>query len=645
MSQTAEELLIIYETEAEQWATYLKSVFTGPISEDRICCYDINTVSSSREDFIWLAQYNCKLLILSKGMLECLCPMWRFFLARVLSPAAHVVVLLCGVESLKPLVDLVPLNAEECLQISSEQDAHEYLPTVVDIAKKGLSATAANVNHLTCKLSGSEQKAEQMQSTGAHSIRCKAVVVPSRVPCGTSVDVFILLKNDVLSGDAEVEFTDENQTLRVKPVYWNDRILCVKSPDFPAGNVSVTVYSDREPLSKARLQYYSSMEEIHRLLSTVADPVDFMCQALQVSSVDKLDEKLCSMLLEGMPTGGFRALQCDYTPEREIHSVDVPSLLHFAAQYGFKSVSSLLLQCPGANQALHTANRHGQTPTEIAKCYGHKELHILLRETLNTFNAAEDNGDTSVYEVMCTADVEKEHQGEGGGEEVEDLYAPLGVNDEYDTILNSSKTVNIANRPPAPTPRPESTQVKDDKTPYIAQVFQKKKTAQGEADLYSLPTKQARGREDSMSSTYDTFVPNQIDGLQQLIELQQRVKAGSLTVDEALERFSDWQRVQKGMNAIQQEKLSQLRASIINKREDDDSVYDKINIVHHTPSVNEGRIGGQPVESDFYSKPLKGHHSHRKGTEIHILKGHSCLALLVTNLPLNYFTVEFLLES
>ncbi|CAB1345164.1 unnamed protein product [Coregonus sp. 'balchen'] len=69
--------------------------------------------------------------------------------------------------------------------------------------------------------------------------------------------------------------------------------------------------------------------------------------------------------------------------------------------------------------------------------------------------------------------------------------------------------------------------------------------------LYSLPTKQARGRE-NISSTYDTFVPNQPPGLEQLIELQEKVKSGSLSMDEALERFSDWQRVQKGMDAIQQ---------------------------------------------------------------------------------------------
>lgn len=62
----------------------------------------------------------------------------------------------------------------------------------------------------------------------------------------------------------------------------------------------------------------------------------------------------------------------------------------------------------------------------------------------------------------------------------------------------------------------------------------------------------ARGREGSVSTTYDTFVPNQIDGLQQLIEFQQQVKAGSLTVDEALVLFSDWQHVQKDLDAKQQ---------------------------------------------------------------------------------------------
>ncbi|XP_041840355.1 B-cell scaffold protein with ankyrin repeats-like [Melanotaenia boesemani] len=605
MSQTGEDLLIIYETEAKQWATYLQSVFTGPVSEAGICCYDVATLSR-RHDFLRLSRYTCKILILTKGMLEDFCHLRRFFLSRVLSPASNVVVLLCGVESLTPLLDLVPLNGDECLQLSSEQDAPEYLSTVIDIIRKGTSATAANIN----PQSASQPKVEQIHSSAAERVRSNVVVIPSRVPCGSSMEVFVLLKNDAAGCDCMVEFSAETQIVREKPVRWNERILCVNAPDFPAGNVRVTVYSGGKALINTQLQYYTSMEELACLLSRVADPVEFMCQALQVSSVDKLDQQLSSMLLEGMPTGGFQGLKSEATHKREFHRADVPSLLHFAAQYGFRNVSGLLLQCPGADRALCTTNRHGQTPTEIAKSHGHTELHILLKETLKMFNSSEDNDDASVYEMMCNTVVRKQQQDEDKDEE-EDLYAPLGVNDEHDTTLNPAKALVITNRPPAPTPRPEGITEKDSKTPYIAQVFQKKKTQQGDADLYSLPTKQAAA-EGSITSTYDTFIPNQMYKLHGLGELQQRLKAG-LRTDETLERFSDWQQVQKGMDAKQEEKLSHLRAKIISNR-NDDSVYDKISVVHHTSCVatNERRRASQPLESDFYSKPLKGQQMFRR---------------------------------
>uniref|UniRef100_A0A667ZRA1 B-cell scaffold protein with ankyrin repeats n=1 Tax=Myripristis murdjan TaxID=586833 RepID=A0A667ZRA1_9TELE len=484
----AADLLIIYEAEAEQWATYLRSAFTGPIQEGGICCYDIATVSSRRDDFLRLGHYKCKLLILSRGMLEALCQLRRFFLARVLNPAAHVVVLLCGVESLAPLLELVPLNGEECTQISSEQDAHEYLSTVTDIVKRGMASS--------------------------------------------SMEMFILLKDKVAGGDAEVEFSGDNQRVRVKPLHWNEHILFVNAPDFPAGNVNVTLHCGGETLSRTQLQYYSTMDEITRLLRGAANPVDFMCQVV--------------LLLR------LRLYLDHVRNHTELHPVDVPSLLHFAAQNGFKSVSSLLLQCPGAERALRTANRHGQTPTDIAKSHGHKELHILLKERLVTISSS----------AICISwvSVSEEHEEEEGEE---DPYALLGVNDEeYDTILSSSNTVPIANRPPAPTPRPESTQVKEDRIPFIAQG----NTEQINAKINHF-TSRARG--DSISSTYDTFVPSQSPGLQQLIELQERVKGGSLTMDEALERFSDWQRVQKGMDSIQQvahgASLSQHRASIIQR--------------------------------------------------------------------------------
>lgn len=134
------ELLIIFEQEAEQWASYMHSILTGSVPETGICCYNIAMVTSRRDNFLELNGYKCKLLILSLGMLEGMCQLRRFFLSRVLRPEACVVVLLCGVESLGPLLELIPLKGEECLQISSKQDAQEYQSAVLDIIRRGESS-------------------------------------------------------------------------------------------------------------------------------------------------------------------------------------------------------------------------------------------------------------------------------------------------------------------------------------------------------------------------------------------------------------------------------------------------------------------------------------------------------------------------
>ena len=41
--------------------------------------------------------------------------------------------------------------------------------------------------------------------------------------------MFILLKDTVASKDAEVEFRGSKRRMRVKPVHWNEHILCVNT--------------------------------------------------------------------------------------------------------------------------------------------------------------------------------------------------------------------------------------------------------------------------------------------------------------------------------------------------------------------------------------------------------------------------------
>lgn len=118
----------------------------------------------------------------------------------------------------------------------------------------------------------------------------------------SSSKVFVLLRDAKAGGDTEVEFSDGEETLRLKPAPWNEHIVRVNAPgtlsdieeehlsfffyrcvlccpvDFPAGRVTVTVYIDGAPLGKAHLQYYSITEEVVSQLERMMDPVDFMCQ-------------------------------------------------------------------------------------------------------------------------------------------------------------------------------------------------------------------------------------------------------------------------------------------------------------------------------------------------------------------------------
>ncbi|KAM9142698.1 B-cell scaffold protein with ankyrin repeats [Pangshura tecta] len=183
-----------------------------------------------------------------------------------------------------------------------------------------------------------------------------------------------------------------------------------------------------------------------------------------------------------------------------------------------------------------------------------------------------------------------------GGEEdkseddKEDPYTFADLDDSvYDMILASDEEKRkqhgsfIINRPPAPAPRPLSS-AKEENTPYIVQVFQQKGTRSHSDNekMYCAFRKQDRVRSDT--STYTTLKHSIPSGQEELILLQQQVKKGAITVDEALEKFKQWQNEKSRLEIPQQEKVRQLRDSIIGKRPEEETLYDKITIEHH-PNV------------------------------------------------------------
>ncbi|NWR44593.1 BANK1 protein, partial [Regulus satrapa] len=129
----------------------------------------------------------------------------------------------------------------------------------------------------------------------------------------------------------------------------------------------------------------------------------------------------------------------------------------------------------------------------------------------------------------------------------------------------------IMNRLPAPAPRPVCSLVREENTPYIVQVFQQKacRVTSDNSRTYSEARNLAhRGHTEIVTcSTVVHKIPSEQE---ELIHLQEQVKKGAVSVDEALDRFKQWQNKKQRPPSTQQEKGHPLRdATIRNQQENE----------------------------------------------------------------------------
>lgn len=57
---------------------------------------------------------------------------------------------------------------------------------------------------------------------------------------------------------------------------------------------------------------------------------------------------------------------------------ELPTLLHFAAKYDLKKLTTVLQECPGALQAYSVMNKHGDYPNKLAEKSGYSNLRQLM---------------------------------------------------------------------------------------------------------------------------------------------------------------------------------------------------------------------------------------------------------------------------
>ncbi|NXK90682.1 BANK1 protein, partial [Formicarius rufipectus] len=147
----------------------------------------------------------------------------------------------------------------------------------------------------------------------------------------------------------------------------------------------------------------------------------------------------------------------------------------------------------------------------------------------------------------------------------------------YDFILGEEEEKRkhcssfIMNRPPAPAPRPQYSLVREN-IPYIVQVFQQKATRVSSDNnrTYCTAKKPAyRGHTETV--TYSTVRHNIPAHQEELIRLQEQVKKGTISVDEALDRFKQRQKEKERLPSTQQAKVHQLRDTTIGNRQQNEN--------------------------------------------------------------------------
>lgn len=688
-SPSAPELLILHTAEAQEWATYLQQILKSSrkFRKRSILLYALGPADQLHGyNFDCFQSCRCIVLLLSGALLDMLCdPELHGALQSLLYPPHRVVALLCGVPEDSMLTETFE-DWSSWRKLFAEDEPGVYISTILECitdssqveADHEREAAAAAEIHSTVGSStesptydekeevSEEQKEtvpkdEEPVNTGGSAseelstptqLTC-LTVQPNRVLRGGLETIFIILTHKIDDQSVpEVEFSSENVAAkRVPGTLENEYTISVTAPDMPAGVVSLTMCTGQSCVNLKPVTYYTNLGEVSRYLENATDPVNFICQAfnLTCNARESLDTMLTDSLKSRMPATslqlfGIRQIEEDNMAAYQ-RDEELPTLLHFAAKYGLRKLTTILLQCPGALQAYSVMNKNGDYPNTLAEKSGFIDLRQFMDEFVATADmlkshleeSIDTEGSAEVYEMMSSTSQDIMMKYSGCSEDIyesmlgidpecaEDLYevmtavdenpeeamlrkffqakpnASVSTDDEclkreeaendnhhefdqieeeedpydlcpediYDTVdANSTYDPVILNRPPAPIPRPE-TELEPEK-PMISRVFSDKGTSNGSTRMDTgYPA--VRPVAEPPSPVYDPYAGMKTPGQRQLISLQERVKVGEITVDEAVQEFKAWQfDHDRRASSIryQQENLKRLRDSITRRHKE-----------------------------------------------------------------------------
>ncbi|XP_059616168.1 phosphoinositide 3-kinase adapter protein 1 isoform X2 [Phlebotomus argentipes] len=148
--------------------------------------------------------------------------------------------------------------------------------------------------------------------------------------------------------------------------------------------IEIHIEKNGNELGSRPIKCESRLREMEQILKAQDSPLEFICQSLGISSVDRerLDGSLLQAFQKNIPPN-FHLLAGDhkggFLANRESSPEEYPTLLHFAAKWGLEKLSMQLLDCPGGDVATSVRNVNGKTPLDLAELEGHVKLIDILK--------------------------------------------------------------------------------------------------------------------------------------------------------------------------------------------------------------------------------------------------------------------------
>lgn len=210
-------------------------------------------------------------------------------------------------------------------------------------------------------------------------------VFPDRIHVQNQKNFYVFFSNEALEVGStyKIKVTGEFNCTNTEGTAKNPYVLCVNTPkDIASGNIEMEITSSQgQTLATCSATLVTAMDVVAENLKNSLEPMNFICESLGISpaSSNDLDNLLFDHIRKFQESSMLKnALTSSQEGRKKKSDKLYPTAIHFAAKFGLKTVTNYLLGLPGADHALKVKNRDNHTPSDLAKRNGHEDLSDMM---------------------------------------------------------------------------------------------------------------------------------------------------------------------------------------------------------------------------------------------------------------------------